>query len=657
MLSTQATRSQYLTQQRIQKELLAELRKIWRRMGGDWDASFRRLTPDLVSAVSLAQLDMATHSVDFTRKFLDQVDLPDKPVAEIEPSAFIGYTSSGYPTENLMYGSVLASRTAALEQGLNAPQSLKVGGSWLAGVASSQIADIGRAVTGVGIAARPGLQGYTRFLNPPSCQRCAVLAGRTYRYSTGFRRHPQCFPEGVIASGPALKGATRRWYEGELTILTTASGQELPLTGNHPVLTSRGWVAANLIREGDEVVRSTLAEGAQALVVPDHDQVPACVEDVWRAMSVSGLNAVESSPEDFHGDGQHGEVDIVGADGALDHGLDIPFAQHLAKSGLAVTARPSLTFDRQRASELLDLGYAAIPNSLVRLGGLDLALLLGEASISDGASLAHASPLDAGLFQYATNRTSGHSVLAGQRVFTGPRSVGNRDLLGVNLDTRSRWDAPTLPDPVEQRAGYAALGLDLLDRLAGQVELDRVVFSRSVGFSGHVYSLASSEGWHSANSLIVSNCDCLMVPASSDAWARSEGFVADPTENLDNIKDLTKAQRRAIEDGADISQVVNARRGMSTMLGDGAKAAQKRLYGTELKFTDSGTTRRGVYGRAEIDRVGGGVVTRLNRSQGFIKNQSVTRAKAARPTPESIYRIAKDREDAIRLLKRFAYIF
>jgi hypothetical protein len=29
-------------------------------------------------------------------------------------------------------------------------------------------------------------------ISPPSCSRCAVLAGRVYRYSTGFLRHPHC---------------------------------------------------------------------------------------------------------------------------------------------------------------------------------------------------------------------------------------------------------------------------------------------------------------------------------------------------------------------------------------------------------------------------------------------------------------------------------
>lgn len=55
----------------------------------------------------------------------------------------------------------------------------------------SLVQDAGRAAEGVAIAARPRI-GHVRMLNPPSCSRCAVLAGRVYRYSTGFLRHPGC---------------------------------------------------------------------------------------------------------------------------------------------------------------------------------------------------------------------------------------------------------------------------------------------------------------------------------------------------------------------------------------------------------------------------------------------------------------------------------
>jgi hypothetical protein len=55
----------------------------------------------------------------------------------------------------------------------------------------SLVQDAGRAAEQVAATVRPQI-GYVRFLSPPSCSRCAVLAGRVYRYSTGFLRHPNC---------------------------------------------------------------------------------------------------------------------------------------------------------------------------------------------------------------------------------------------------------------------------------------------------------------------------------------------------------------------------------------------------------------------------------------------------------------------------------
>lgn len=56
---------------------------------------------------------------------------------------------------------------------------------------SSLVSDAGRSAESVATAVRPRT-GYVRYLSPPSCSRCAVLAGRTYRYSQGFDRHPGC---------------------------------------------------------------------------------------------------------------------------------------------------------------------------------------------------------------------------------------------------------------------------------------------------------------------------------------------------------------------------------------------------------------------------------------------------------------------------------
>jgi len=56
---------------------------------------------------------------------------------------------------------------------------------------SSLVQDAGRAAQAVETVTRPHIV-HVRHLNLPSCSRCAVLAGREYRWSTGFKRHPGC---------------------------------------------------------------------------------------------------------------------------------------------------------------------------------------------------------------------------------------------------------------------------------------------------------------------------------------------------------------------------------------------------------------------------------------------------------------------------------
>jgi hypothetical protein len=65
--------------------------------------------------------------------------------------------------------------------------------------------------------------GFVRRVNPPCCGRCAILAGRWYRYDSGFRRHPRCdctlepTSEGnahMLVTNPDTCSSTRGWCTG-----------------------------------------------------------------------------------------------------------------------------------------------------------------------------------------------------------------------------------------------------------------------------------------------------------------------------------------------------------------------------------------------------------------------------------------------------------
>lgn len=86
----------------------------------------------------------------------------------------------------------------------------------------AMVQDAGRTAAAVDMGRRPVITGYVRSLMPPSCSRCAVLAGRVYRYSQGFQRHPRCDCLMTPTSqeiGPALvtdptEAVERGWVRG-----------------------------------------------------------------------------------------------------------------------------------------------------------------------------------------------------------------------------------------------------------------------------------------------------------------------------------------------------------------------------------------------------------------------------------------------------------
>lgn len=122
-------------------------------------------------------------------------------------------------------------------------------------------------------------------------------------------------------------------------------------------------------------------------------------------------------------------------------------------------------------------------------------------------------------------------------------------------------------------------------------------------------------------------CLCVHIPASESIG----GDVAtDPAAYFDSLDEaaqdrtFTKAGAEAIREGADIGQVVNARRGMRTA----------QIGGRDVQITLEGTTR---FGRA---------------SQAL----GTGRGRRPRLMPETIQRVATGREDYLRLLAANGYL-
>lgn len=98
--------------------------------------------------------------------------------------------SDGRTLGGLLYSPVVRGRSL-YGSGLTDGQIVEASAKWLSVLVRGQVMDAGRSASGVVTAATRDA-GWIRYVSPPCCQRCAVLAGKWFRWNEGFSRHPGC---------------------------------------------------------------------------------------------------------------------------------------------------------------------------------------------------------------------------------------------------------------------------------------------------------------------------------------------------------------------------------------------------------------------------------------------------------------------------------
>lgn len=181
----------YRDQQRLAVAALAAGRRAWSRMGPDFDSTWQRIVGPLTTVAAAAQLGAARAGIAYVPTLLAETGQRDDAVADVSADAFTGLASDGRDLDALLYGAVTTSKQASAV-GAAPERALGAGRAWLDMALQTLVADANRTAVGVAIAARPSVGGFTRMLNPPSCGRCAVLAGKFFKWNRGFERHPRC---------------------------------------------------------------------------------------------------------------------------------------------------------------------------------------------------------------------------------------------------------------------------------------------------------------------------------------------------------------------------------------------------------------------------------------------------------------------------------
>lgn len=184
---------QYKQMQRLQTKTVLDARRAWGQVDAahlseSWQAVVR--ASGLFAAVAAAQFRAAEAGAAYSAETLAAQGVYSAPTGFVNPSRFAGVAADGRPLESLLYSAVPYTKRL-IGGGISSTVALASGRKFLDMLVKTTVADAGRGSAGADIAARPGV-GYVRMLNPPSCSRCSVLAGKFYRWNAGFQRHPRC---------------------------------------------------------------------------------------------------------------------------------------------------------------------------------------------------------------------------------------------------------------------------------------------------------------------------------------------------------------------------------------------------------------------------------------------------------------------------------
>ena len=175
---------------------LAATSRLWRRMGSDFDASYARIEPQLLAVLFSAQERVADGGLAYIPDALG--DAAPDPVYASTGSRFVGVAGDGMPVASMAYGAVIHAKQA-VAAGLEQGAALANAGRFLNLSAGTMLSDTGRAAEKVSGGAHR-VRHFTRMLNPPSCGRCVVLAGKMSSHSEAFDRHPGCDCRNVPAA-------------------------------------------------------------------------------------------------------------------------------------------------------------------------------------------------------------------------------------------------------------------------------------------------------------------------------------------------------------------------------------------------------------------------------------------------------------------------
>lgn len=152
--------------------------------------SWRTQLPVVAGGLTGAQLAAAQSADTYVSGSMVAEGLAVAADGTLVAASLAGVAADGRDLVSLLYQPVITALTA-IQGGDTLPRAMAAGLSQLDTMVRTEVADAGRTADEIAMTTH-GTAGYVRLVVGATCNRCIILAGRWYRWSDGFERHPKC---------------------------------------------------------------------------------------------------------------------------------------------------------------------------------------------------------------------------------------------------------------------------------------------------------------------------------------------------------------------------------------------------------------------------------------------------------------------------------
>lgn len=329
---------------------------------------------------------------------------------------------------------------------------------------------------------------------------------------------PYCFPAGSqLTFIQGINKIYRHSFGGELTLLVTDGLEPLRTTPNHPVLTTAGWVRADSLKVGDDLIT---AEGkALDVFSANRDYRIATLDELFntfKGLRASGF-VLGGSDSQFHGDGSSDdEVNVVDVRGFLSDGFEPGGAQQVVEFILARAKKAGFGFFHDCFFNQDFMSIMSTAAGLMSRCNKRLALLSAHLSEPYIVSLGASAAFYTAFGELSVDNAAVYSVLLGNCELGHSGDVISDGSVSVETGGVHILEQAELTEPPSK------VGRCKIDRL-GSLLTGGAFFNKTVRikdivhvpFSDHVYNLESLTGWFGCEHYTVHNCRCvsrLIIP-------------------------------------------------------------------------------------------------------------------------------------------------